>query len=141
MKRLFAILMILSMMLCAVGCEGSGDSEHAIKKAYIEQLIPEHLRDNYTPDDIPIWSYGTYNGCTVGYFGSKSGGAMMIIGEKVGNYNFTYPSSTKMLAYKGGVFKSLPEAYDLGWLDDDAVKQIHEKHKQEYYYVYDEADN
>ena len=32
MKKLFAFLLILSLMLCAVGCHTSDNSEHAIKK-------------------------------------------------------------------------------------------------------------
>ena len=140
MKKLFAVLLILALMLCAVGCEGFGDPEYAIKKAYFE-LKPEHMRENYTPGDIQIWSYGTYNGCTVGYFGEKRGGGQAITEEKVGNYVFIYPDTTRMLAYKDGQIKLMPEAYDLGWLDDDAVKQIYEKHRQEYSALYDEMES
>ena len=136
MKKLFVFLLILALMLCTVGCQGFGDPEYAIKKAYLERL-PEHMRDDYTPNDIPIWSYGTYNGCTVGYFSERRGGGQAITEEEVGNYVFIYPDTTRMLAYKDGQIKLMPEAYELGWLDDDAVKQIYEKHRQEYSDLYE----
>ena len=137
MKKLFAFLLVLALMLCAVGCQNSNDPVYAIKKAYIEQRIPEYMRDDFTPDMIPIWSYGTYNGCTVGYFCSKGSGAQAIRSEKVGNYVFTYPSSDKMEAYKDGIIKFLPEAYELGWFDDEALAQIYDNFINGRYTLYE----
>lgn len=137
MKKLFIVVLILALIMCIAGCQNSANSESAIKRAFIEQFIPEFERDSITEDMVGIWSYGTYDGCTVGYFGYKDGGGMTLSGEMVGPFIFYYPSTTKMKAYKDGVIKSMPEAYKLGWLDDDAVRQIREIHKQEYASLYD----
>lgn len=162
MKKQFAILMILSMMLCAVGCQvlensesgtnsnnaaNSGNNmnfeidpnlESDIKKAYIAYLGPNW---DLTEDDLSIDSYGTYNGCTVGYINGPFVYTQALTAEKVGPYIFQYSDSQQMKAYKDGQIITMAEAYKLDWLDDNAVKQIHEKHKQEYSYVYEEADN
>lgn len=140
MKKLLAILMILSIMLCAVGCQTSENPgsnvnlESAIKKAFVAYLGPAW---NLSEDELSIDSYGTYNGCTVCYVNGPIMYAAAIDGEKVGPYIFSYPDSQKLLSYKDGQIKSMAEAYKLGWLNDDAVKQILEKHKQEYTYLYD----
>ena len=140
MKKLFAFLLILSLMLCAVGCQTPGnygseaDLESNIKKAFIEQ---RPAAKDLTEDDLSIDSYGTYNGCTVGYIIGPFFYTQALSGEKVGPYMFEYSDSQKMLAYKDGQIKSMAEAYALSWLDKDAVKQILEKHKQEYAYLYD----
>lgn len=140
MKKLFALLLILALMLCAVGCqttENSGSNtnlESDIKKAFIEQRT---AAKDLTEDDLSIDSYGTYNGCTVGYINGPFFYTQALSGEKVGPYIFQYSDSQKMLAYKDGQIKTMTEAYNLGWLDNDAVKQILEKHKQEYTYLYD----
>ena len=134
MKKLLAILLILALMLCAVGCQTSGNPgsdmnlESEIKEA-VRSLKPslEELPD----DAISIDSYGTYNGCTVCFIDGPFGYGMGFMEEIIGPYTFQYSSTRMLLTYKDGQIKNMPEAYDLGWLDDDAVKQIHEKHKQE----------
>lgn len=150
MKKLFSIFLILALLLCAVGCHTSEYNsinegfkidkalESEIKKAFIAYKGPAW---DLSEDELSIDSYGTYNGCTVCYVNGSFVYADVIDGEKVGPYIFRYPDSQKMLSYKDGQIKSMAEAYKLGWLNDDAVKQIHEKHKQEYSYVYDEADS
>ncbi len=104
--------------------------ELEMKKAYIE-------RGNLqiSPNELKFESYGTYDGCTVAFIGDH-GGTMAIEYEKVGPYMFKYPDSQKMVAYKDDVFKSLPDAYTDGWLDDEAVKQILEKYKQDKSYLF-----
>ena len=140
MKKFLAILMILSIMLCAVGCQTSENPgsdmnlESDIIKAYLAYLGPAW---NLSEDELSIDSYGTYNDCTVGYINGPIGYAAVISSEKVGPYIFEYGDSQKMLAYKDGQIKSMAEAYKLGWLNDDAVKQILEKHKLEYPYMYE----
>ena len=140
MKKLLAILLILALMLCAVGCQTSKNPgsdmnlESDIIKAYLAYLGPAW---NLSEDELSIDSYGTYNDCTVGYINGPIGYADVISSEKVGPYIFEYGDSQKMLAYKDGQIKSMEEAYKLGWLNDDAVKQIHEKHKLEYPYMYE----
>lgn len=140
MKKLLAILLILALMLCAVGCQTSENPgsdmnlESDIIKAYLAYLGPAW---DLSEDELSIDSYGTYNGCTVGYINGPIGYAAVISGEKVGPYIFEYGDSQKMLAYKDGQIKSMAEAYKLGWLDKDAVKQIHERHKLEYPYMYE----
>lgn len=143
MKKLFAIFMIFAVMLCTLGCQASENPgsnvnlESAIKKAFIAYTGPAW---DLSEDELSIDSYGTYNGCTVCYINAPTIDYLQALdAEKVGSYIFRYPDSQKMLAYKDGQIKSMAEAYKLGWLNDDVVKQIHEKHKQEYSYVYDEA--
>ena len=169
MKRLLAILMILSIMLCTLGCQTSGnygsdtnfnsdtnsdsaassenninfeidpDLASEIRKAYMEHVTYTDFDAQFwSEDDVLIDSYGTYSGCTVGYIESPiSGYLQAFFSEKVGQYTFQYPTSRMMTAYKDGQIKTMKDAYDLGWLDDDAVKQIYEKHRQEYSGVYD----
>lgn len=131
MKKLVVILLALVLILCGLCYLDYIRYEYGMKAAYIEQYIPEDEKDAYTPDMIQIWSYGTYDGCTVGYFGSKTDGTQAISAELVGGKLFYYPSPVKMLAYKDGVFKSMSDAYWCGWLDEDAVLQIREKHSRE----------
>lgn len=153
MKKLFAILLILALMLCAVGCQTSGNAESCtnsnneldenlareIRKAYMGYITYTDSDAQYwSEDDVLIDYYGTYSGCTVGYIESPISLYLPVLsGEKVGPCTFQYPDSRKLLAYKDAQIKSMPEAYDLGWLDDDAVRQIHEIHKQEQALLYD----
>ena len=158
MKKLFAILLILALMLCAVGCQtlensnsgtnsnNAADSENTMSsdpdknlesdiiKAYLAYLGPNW---DLSEDELSIDSYGTYNSCTVGYINGPFAYTQALTGEKVGPYIFQYSDSQQMKAYKDGQIKTMAEAYKLGWLDDDAVKQIYEKHKQEYPYMYE----
>ena len=163
MKKLIAIFLAMVLMLCAVGCqspinsesdtnsEGITNSEDTsnsesnmnfeidenlesdIIKAYIAYLGPAW---DLSEDELSIDSYGTYSDCTVGYINGPFVYLAVISAEKVGPYIFRYSDSQKMLAYKDGQIKSMKEAYALGWLDDEAVKQILEKHKQAYPVLY-----
>ena len=137
MKKLFSIILILGLLLCSVGCQSSNDPVYAMRRAYLEQFYSDHEKFNVTEDMVKIWVYGTCDGCTVGYFGSNNGGLFVIDGEKVGSFYFRYPSSTKMLAYKDGVFKSMSEAYELGWLDDEAVANIYDNFINDCYTLYE----
>ena len=131
MKKLVVILLALVVIVCGLCYLDYLRCEYAMKEAYIEQCIPEDMKDAYTPNMIQIWSYGTYDGCTVGYFGSKTDGSQALSVELVAGQAFYYPSPVKMLAYKNGEFKSMEEAYRCYWLDKDAISQILEKHRRD----------
>ena len=133
MKKILAILMILSIMLCTVGCQTSENpgSDVNLESEIIKTVKSLYPSLEYFPEDgITIDSFGTYNGCTVCYINGVFGYAQAFMDEKVGAYTFQYSTGQTLLAHKDGQLKNMPEAYELGWLDDDAVKQIYEKHRQ-----------
>ena len=140
MKKLFAVLLILALMLCAVGCQTSENpgSDVNLESEIIKTVKSLYPSLEYFPEDgITIDSFGTYNGCTVCYINGVFGYAQAFMDEKVGAYTFQYSTGQTLLAHKDGQLKIMPEAYELGWLDDDAVKQIYEKHKQKHPVIYD----
>ena len=111
--------------------------ESDIIKAYMEYVNYNASDSQYwSEDDVSVDSYGTYNGCTVGYINGPFFYTQAHTGEKVGSYIFQYSDGQQMKAYKDGQFKSMTEAYKLGWLDKDAVAQILEKHKQAHPFLY-----
>ena len=138
MRNLFALIASLILMLYLFGCQSAlkyGNSEEDMKKAYVEQRCKN---SNITVDQLEIDSYGTYDGCTVAYIHGPFAYAQALMSEKVGPYVFRYSDSQKMWAYKSGTWKSMPDAYDAGWLDDAAVEQILEKHKEGRDFLYND---
>ena len=135
MKKIFTIIMVLVVVLCAVGCQRPGNSDLDMKKAYIEQRCKN---SNIAVDDLEIDSYGTYRGCTVAYVNGPFIYTQALEGERVGQYVFRYANSHKMLAYKNGKWRSMSEAYARGWLNDAEVEQILEKHKVGRDYLYND---
>ena len=110
MKKLLAILLILALMLCAVGCQASenpgsnANLESEIKKA-VKSYKPS--LEDYPEEDIIIDSYGTYNGCTVCFIDGPFGYAMGFMDQKVGPYTFQYSSGRTLLACKDGQLKNI----------------------------------
>lgn len=133
MKKLFAMILSILLTFTFLGCQSSASLDAKMKEAYISQFCRD---GSVQVDQLEIESYGTYDGCTVAYIHGPFGYTGAIENEKVGPCSFNYPSSQKLEAYKDGVYKSLPDAYSEGWLDDEAVKQIWEKHKKEHPHMY-----
>ena len=80
-----------------------------------------------TVDSVVIRKYyGTYNGCVA----AMIDGVMMYITiptvDIVGGIGLTYPTAQKIEAYKDGKLYSLQEAFELGFLSVDDIKQIAE---------------
>lgn len=134
MKKLLTITMVVLLVLSFMGCQSSDNPEMQMKKAYIKQLDVSGVK----AEELSIESYGAYNGCTVAFMHGPFGYPAVLTSEEVGPYVFRYSNTNTLVVFKDGKCKSLPEAYDAGWLDDDAVQQLLAKHKQNMPHLYAE---
>ena len=121
-SALFLILIIILL-----GYQISKYPEIQMKIAYIEQHCPN---SDIRPDQLEIESYGTYDGCTVAFIHGPFIYLQALMEERVGHYTFYYDDSQRLWAYKDGEYKSMPDAYAAGWLNEKAVKEILTKQRQ-----------
>ena len=131
--RVLSILLVLLLLLTA--CQSANGHERKMLEDFRNQY---YKNSKITVDQLSFLSYGTYDGCFVGYIFGPFGTTAAHSYERVGTFTFRYPSGQHMQAYKNGTWMSMADAYDNGWLDDDAVEQILQKHKQKYAYMYSE---
>jgi hypothetical protein len=141
------VLLVCFTVICGCKEEGSGGNDvnaHALgtfpgldaktEKRILQEFFktyvkPEDTEAKATVNDIRITGYfGTYNGVVIVRFGGYFGYADVITVESVAGINFTYPNPKPNLAWKDGILYRLQEAYDLGLLTDEDVKNIHEKY-------------
>lgn len=134
--RILSIVLLLVLLLTA--CQSANGHERKMLEDYRNQYWKN---SEITVDQLAFDSYGTYDGCAVGYIDGPFGTTAAISYERVGTFTFRYPSGEKMKAYKSGIWMSMADAYDNGWLDDDAVEQIWQKHKQKHEMLYSEHSN
>ena len=135
MRKVLAIILLLALISGLVACQSGGNSEMDMKNAYINQRCKN---DHITAEQLSIDSYGSYRGCTVAYVNGPFAYAQALGSERVGSYVLKYSNSQRLLAYKNGKWLSMPEAYEKGWLRDQDVEQILEKHKEGRDYLYDD---
>ncbi len=81
-------------------------------------------------DEVGIETYfGTYNGCVVAYMRSPALYDDALTDLVVGSYTFVLPGEGPVpliVAYKEGTFMGLREAFEAGWLTEEAVGAVWE---------------
>lgn len=138
MKRFMICLMALTILVSLAACAGTKSQdklEQEMKEAYMRQFVEE---DDYSIENLSIAHYGEYDGCQVVFVNGYFMYLQALSGETVAGYNFRYSSSQKLLAYKDGTYQYLQEAYDDGWLSDEAIGELHAAYKQANSFLYDE---
>ncbi|MCL1811667.1 MAG: hypothetical protein FWG41_05580 [Methanomassiliicoccaceae archaeon] len=102
----------------------NSEMEMKIKQDYFNQItkikFPEATIDNVGINKY----YGTYNGSVVVKMSDLTGHLIMMISETVGGITINYPDTNKALVWKDGNFYSMQEAYDLGLLCKDDLREI-----------------
>ena len=79
-----------------------------------------------TIDDIAVdHYYGTYNGTAVVIMTDAFARYLTVLtSETVGGATFHYPNSNKALAWNDGSFYSLQEAYSIGLLTENDLREM-----------------
>lgn len=75
--------------------------------------------------------YGTYGDCVVSLY-MKSSTVIEESVEKVGDYEFNYRTTDYITVWNNHRFYSLSEAYQLGYLSNENVASIKERHDESY---------
>jgi hypothetical protein len=112
------------------------ETERQLKLDYINYAMPTHERSKYTIDRVYIIRYyGNYNGCVVVLMHiDDTEYAQVITGITVANMNFVFSNSNVARAWYqsgepgSGRFYGLAEAYDLGLLTEDDIRNMYEVH-------------
>jgi hypothetical protein len=139
--------LILLLLVCFTGSCAYTEKKAEVKDgifpgldAETERRIIQDFFDTYVKPGDPkatvndIWVagyYGTYNGVIAVRFGDFFEHADVETEESVAGINFTYPNPKPNYAWKDGILYRLREAYDLGLLTDDDVKNIHRMYYSE----------
>ena len=130
MKRAFALLLVLTLLLSMTACSEQQINERRAIQAYrrahpnIETVDLRHYYGEYTDGSVVVM-IGT--------------GAYLdaLCGESVADCEFYYCDSYTISVLRDGELKSLGEAYELGWLTADDVAQICSRHREFYPGLYD----
>ena len=80
---------------------------------------------NYPANCNNVWYYGTINGCIVTF---KEFSMNWEYTFRVAGYAFTNRVHFDILVYKSGEACTLREAFEKGWLTEDHIRQLHERH-------------
>lgn len=152
MKKVFILFMLLTMLLTLLaGCQSSGTditvpsddstkpvdpnvlSLEPLSQELCEEINAVFLENWDINGDLTsypeyyngYWYYGTVNGCIVIF------GEAQLTAERsltVADYVFSYPMWFNIYVYKDGECCYLEEAYDKGWLTNEHIAQLHERH-------------
>ena len=91
----------------------------------ISEILNVNLENYPKYSRVPVWYYGTINGCIVTFKQTQLHAESYI---RVADCEFRYHSSFLILVYRDGEGCTLEEAYDKGWLNKAHVKQLEERH-------------
>lgn len=134
MMKIIACFLLVAMLLPVLcGCQTSSqDPQNAMIQAYIKL----HDLQNEEANDISVEYLGCFEEAHVGLLGG------IVISpafedDEIGGLMFSYPDSGKLQVYLDGEIKELSEAYNAGWLSDEALEDIWEKYKEVRPYMYD----
>ncbi len=142
MKRIISIILSAAILLsCCFMFSGCVDRFPSIemKQRYAKQFDIEGVK---TSEVLLEYYSGTYNGYTVVML-DASCHDFDEWQEKIGDNVINYPDTNRLLAYKGGKFITLTEAYASGALTDADIAEIANKFNAEitvFYQVCDEFD-
>ncbi len=106
-----------------------------------ELLIKAYYRQYPSTEYVSVkHDYGSFaSGAAVVIFDTNS--ADFITGYAVAGYQFFFPNTDAFRVLKGGVFLTLKEAYELGYLTEEDIEEIYNQHVQNYphLHTYDTA--
>ena len=120
MKKITSLLLaivMLSSCFTFVGCIDPSD-DTKMKGAYLRQF---GIKDVKAEDVVIDYDAGTYNGARVVMLDAAWHDPEKWE-EKLGSYSITYYDSNRLYAYKDGVFFTLSEVYNNGYID--SIKEI-----------------
>jgi len=104
--------------------------EAEIKTAYFQEYEKGSF-SNVSPENVEITGYyGEYHGSYVMFIGSGGAGWFMITEEKVGDYNFVYPTTTALKVYHEGQFLTVSEAAS-GLLSKEDLSALYTRYSTE----------
>ena len=125
MKKLTSLLLVFAIALSCfvfVGCDTEDKlgffKERKIKKDYIEQF---GIQEKNIGDVVLDYYGGNYNGYEIVMLDAEWHDPKKWV-EQLGGYSITYYDSNRLYAYKDGVFFTLSEAYNNGYID--SIKEI-----------------
>lgn len=104
------------------------------KSAFLRQYVTE---DGYTEDNLIVEYYGSYDGIPVAFIHGIFGYPTVIEEETIAGLTFRYSSEQRLLVCKHGDLLELKEAFEKGWLSEDALKQLLDYYKTVKPYLYE----
>lgn len=126
--KIISTILICLLLGCALaGCAASTNTEgavveEAIKTAYYQK----YQQDGCLMEDLSVRYYGEYDGCHVAFIdGGPYDYRTVLTEDVIAGYTFTYNNSHKLDVYRDGEILTLAEAYEAGWLTEEAVAQLH----------------
>ena len=114
----------------------SAETELQIKLDYLKNYFDRQEQSELTVDNLPIdYYFGKYNDFEIiGFLADVA-----VLGKyTVADYVFNFPYPACMLAWKqdektgDGIFYEVREAYDLELLTEDDIKDMNERHRDEF---------
>ncbi|MBE6976054.1 MAG: hypothetical protein E7439_02515 [Ruminococcaceae bacterium] len=131
MKQIIVIpLMVLSILLAGCMTFGNaGESEPKSPPAYEQEMKEAYQRQfvtdgSCTEKDLSVDYYGTYEGVYIGFVNGPWEYPAVVERETIGETEFVYASSQRLMACKDGQMLPLKDAYTSGWLTDDGIKDV-----------------
>lgn len=140
MKKICAILILFATVLSLfAGCQSTEPdpnvlstippSKEVCMEIFLTLLDMGKHADGLRYADVGVeygWYYGTINGCIVA-LGEVASAAVPCYWEVAG-CTFGYGSGFEILVYRNGEACQLQEAYENGWLTEEHIKQLEERH-------------
>ena len=132
MKKILLILLVLCACLLA-GCEKAQESTSESLTAEVKEEIAAVWNIKYgTPlvweedNGYPARYYGTYGDCVVLFQGTP----MQTIETKhIAGYEFSHTTQFILDVYHEGELLPLSDAYSKGYVTEEQVAEIHQRHK------------
>lgn len=97
--------------------------EYKMKKAWFTRFTPIQYGN---PAILSVRYYGEYDGMYVVFIDKPSGYDTVVTEETVAGYTFVYPTTQRLLVYNGSGLRYVSEAFELGWLSEDAVGRLYD---------------
>ena len=130
MKRAFTLLLVLILLLSLIGCGEQRINERRAMQAY------RRAHPDTETVDLRHY-YGEYTGGSIAVMIGSGAYLEAFGGESVAGYTFYYNNVCTISILCDGEFKSLNQAYELGWLTQQDVAKICSRHREIYPELYD----
>ena len=131
MKRLTAIILVLSLFLLLPACAAANQPVTDLKALEKEVADAWAKKGNYDEVEFTIFNYyGTDNGYHIVFFRPVGADLQGMYTGKIAEYKFVIGTGSQLLAYRNGRFIKLSIAYHLGLVSEEAVAKAAELHNQ-----------
>lgn len=160
MKKFTSIILILTIILSCFafsGCDWDKifpkktttsttttpeDPFKSLKEKIIEDyLIWSGIQSDKKPEEIQYEFYGQYGESAAVYFHTAGAYENEKAVEEIAGFTFSYPDTRVIRIYNNGKFYKMPEAFEMGLINESHVETIYEQFENieftEPYFIYE----